>query len=376
MKTQAFEQPQSLTLSLRISQGLHNRLESIRKLASQRKGGNVSTSEIAKQLLESARADWLEVAELLRKPTENLLAIRRKAESGQPLTRVEWTAVAHYVREGVISHWKKALLSPESYIGILQAFQSVYELRVGTSDRDQIYLGNFPWECLPEGCKPSDPVTPDVVRRTVEETLRRASNSGSLYMAEHAARNLCVFLDEEKIAGITRLNEVLSPYWPVLWRVAARGHYLTRHEPVRETAKEQAHVYRPPIPSVREGGYTLSFERAAGNEFHLLLCFPGRRGPMYPMSQYPKLAEFRAMLAALAPDLEAPQHWDGEHFFGYVVKTDEETDFCFRAHNNGISFMFSRADWASVRELFRRGWEIPEIRLAWDALSLEYGELY
>jgi hypothetical protein len=375
MKTQAPEQLQSLTLSLRISQGLHDRLESIRKLASHRRGGSVSTSEIAKQLLESAQADWLEVAELLRKPSEALLAIRRKGESGQPLTRVEWTALAHYVREGVGTYSKKPL-TPGSYIGILQAFQAVYELRVGTSDRDQYYLGNFPLECRPQGYKPSDPVTPDVVRCTVEETLRRASKPGSLYVAEHAARNLFMFLEEENIAGVTRLNEVLSPYWPVLWRVAARGHYLTRHEPVREIAKEQAHVYRPPIPSVREGGYTLSFERAEGNEFHLLLCFPGRRGPMYPMSQYPKLAEFRAMLAAFGPDLEAPQDWNEEHFFGYVVKTDEETDFCFRAHNNGITFSFSRADWASVRELFRKGWEIPEIRLAWDALTLEYGELW
>lgn len=28
-----------------------------------------------------------------------------------------------------------------------------------------------------------------------------------------------------------------------------------------------------------------------------------------------------------------------------------------------------------VQALFRRAWELPEIRMAWDALTLEYGEL-
>ena len=73
--------PQSLTLSLRISEVLRKRLEGIRQHMAQKKGGNVSTSEIAKQLLESAREDRLEVVDLLAKATESLLTIRRKGEA-------------------------------------------------------------------------------------------------------------------------------------------------------------------------------------------------------------------------------------------------------------------------------------------------------
>ena len=47
----------------------------------------------------------------------------------------------------------------------------------------------------------------------------------------------------------------------------------------------------------------------------------------------------------------------------------------FRAHANGITFGFSGEEWKGVRELFHRAWEVPEVRVAWDALSLEYGEL-
>jgi hypothetical protein len=46
-----------------------------------------------------------------------------------------------------------------------------------------------------------------------------------------------------------------------------------------------------------------------------------------------------------------------------------------RAHRNGITFGLSEKEWKSVQALFRRAWELPEIRMAWDALTLEYGEL-
>ncbi len=73
---------QTQTLSLRISEVLRKRLEDIRKLTALRKGESVSTSEIAKQLLESAREDRFEVVELLNRPSEALLEIRRKGEAG------------------------------------------------------------------------------------------------------------------------------------------------------------------------------------------------------------------------------------------------------------------------------------------------------
>ncbi len=67
-------------------------------------GENVSTSEAAKQLLESAREDRLEVAELLADATVALAATRRKAEAGQSLSRAEWIVLAYYVQLGVESH--------------------------------------------------------------------------------------------------------------------------------------------------------------------------------------------------------------------------------------------------------------------------------
>ena len=371
---------QTQTLSLRISETLRKRLEDIRKLTALRKGENVSTSEIAKQLLESARGDRFETVELLSKPIEAVLEIRRKGEAGQMLSRAQWTVLAYYVQQGSEA-FSKNPLSRESYIGILNAFEAAHELRAKPSDHDEDYLGNLPIDCRPER-KPSDPVTPELVRKTVAETVRRLSNPATKWAPELAARNLYVLLDDEKLPGAAALNEVLSPYWPVLWRLAARGHYFVHRQPVRESGRRDM-VHRAAIPSVEEyfgpkktddAKYRLSFARGTGHDFDVLLSFPGPRGPLYPLAPYPMIAEFRAMLAALTPKARPPQHWDGEQFYGYVTERGNEPEFWFRAHANAITFGFSVEEWKAVRELFRRAWEVPEVRIAWDALSLEYGE--
>ena len=81
------------------------------------------------------------------------------------------------------------------------------------------------------------------------------------------------------------------------------------------------------------------------------------------------------MLAAFTPKSREHQRWNGEHFLGYVTEREKDREFWFRAHDNGITFGFSTEEWETVRELFRRAWEMPELRFAWDALSREYGEL-
>ena len=352
MKSPVPEPPsfqQSRTVSARISQMVSNRMEALRKHQERKKGGSVSISDIAKQLLESARDDRQEVAELLSKPTESLLSIRSKKESQLPLSRPEWTAVSYYVQQGSEA-FPKNPLSRESLATILQAFLSAYELRVGdSSGLDSYYLGNLPTECHPARRKPSDPVTPEVVKRTVAETLRRVNDPATKWVPTLAARNLYMLLEDEKLSGAAALDEVLSPYWPVLWRVAARGHYFVKREPLRAESWEESGWFPALSPLHEHFGtektiqtrYTLSFARGRGNEFDLLLSFPQPRKAMYPMGRYPMIAEFRAMLAGL-PKVQPLEAWNGEYFFGYVAEEDNENEFWFRARVKGISFGFSK----------------------------------
>jgi hypothetical protein len=210
----------------------------------------------------------------------------------------------------------------------------------------------------------------------VAETRKRLSDPEVKVESFFAARNLHILLEDEKLPAADTVSRALRPFWLVLWRLAARGHYFLTGEPLRAKSASQDSFYQPPIPSIKEGDYTLSFARGEGNDLSLLLSFPGPRGPMYPLNGYPKITEFRALLAALASDSPIPR-WEAEHFFGYVAASEDGKgkDYWFRANTNGISFGFSEKEWRAVHALFRRAWELPEIRMAWDALTLEYGEL-
>ena len=93
--------PQQQTLSLRISEGMRQRLERARQLISSKTGEIVSTSEIAERLLESAREERMEVVDLMADPTETLLQIRRKGEAEHVLSKADWTILAHFVQQGL-----------------------------------------------------------------------------------------------------------------------------------------------------------------------------------------------------------------------------------------------------------------------------------
>lgn len=374
--------PQQQTLSVRISDALRARLERARKLTAAKTGDYVSTSEIAKQLLESAREDRLDLVDMLADPTTALLQIRRKGESQHPLSQPEWTVLAHFVQQGVEFYSTKTpnAVSRDSWLAILDAFLAVYELRGERIEpEDAYYLTNLPQACRPavKRGEKAQAVTPDVVRRTVSETRRRVLDPGrTIGIPLFIGRNLYHLLEDTTLGGADAVNRALRPFWPVLWRLAARGHYAITQVPLREPSIRPEGLYRPPIPSITEGAYTLSFAGATGQDLSVLLSLPGAFGPLYPISGFPKIAEFRAMLTALASGSES-RSWTGLYFFGYARPQQPEpaTEVWFRAHDNGITFGFPLQDWITVEALFRRAWKLPDVRLMWEALTLEYGEL-
>ena len=123
--------PQQHTLSVRISDTL--RLERAKQLMVSTTGKRVSTSAIAKQFLESAREDRLELVDLLAHPTDTLLQIRRKGDAQQRLSRAEWSVLAHFVRHGVEAccPFTPNPLSRDSFLSILSLASAGSILSVG-----------------------------------------------------------------------------------------------------------------------------------------------------------------------------------------------------------------------------------------------------
>ena len=376
--------PQQPVISIRISETLRLRLETLRKIISLKSGQNVSTSEAAKQLLESARDDRLELVNLLSEPTDSLLRIRGKADSGLSLSQAEWTMVAHYCAVGAESFMNTAQgqISYETLAEILEAFLAAYAIarRPKKSPVDFVYLMSLPGDKQVEA--KAEDVGTDDVRRVVTRTIQMLRNPAQKRRKPIlAVRNLYRLLDEEKFSNIEKLNEVLWPHWSALWRVCARGHYSLHRKPLREKAPAETNdedfelAVRPALPSLEEGGYRLDLVREEGNEFSPRVQFPGALTPRYPVVGYPRIAEFRRLLEELDLERDLCQ-WQGHYFYAHteILENDERGVFFF-ARENGITFGFPMDHWQSIRNLFRRAWQAPEVIHTWEAQMLEYGEL-
>lgn len=380
--TQRPDTPQQQTLSVRINESLRRRLERARQLKAAQSGTPVSLSQVAKQLLESARDDRMEVVDLLADPTDALLRIRRKSDAQYALSRAEWTVLAHFVQHGLEGSSAIAVnsVSPVSIVGVLDAFLAVYDLRIEpASEFDTQYLSNLPAECRPATpirAARADRRSGEIVRHTVRETRRALTDRSITPAPLLIGRNLYLLLEEEQVRGAEDLNRALRPFWAVLWRLAARGHYIATQAPIRAREARRDGLYQPPIPPIREGAVTLSFARTEGPEFSVLLDFPGAHGPRYPITSYPRIAEFRNMLAAVDGN-DPGGFWNGPHFVAYVQRpaAEQSGGVWFRAQDNGITVGVSAEEWKSVQTLLRRAWDMPDISGAWDALAVEYGEL-
>lgn len=380
------DQRQSHTLSIRITDAMRHRLERARQLAAASTGRSVSMSDVAKQLLESAREDRLEVVDLLDAPTETLVQIRRKGEAGVALSRAEWTVLAYFVRYGLesCSITAPTTVSCQALAAVLAAFLAAYNLRTAPSAaQDAYYLGNLPEACRPAGADcggRGEHIEADLVRATVLEAHRRLSDPTIVVspgcLPLFVGRNLFALLDAELLTDSDALNRALSPYWSPLWTLAARGHFVVAQRPIRMPTALLDGLSLVPIPSITQGPFTLSFARGEGYDLSFLLSFPGQLGPRYPIRGYPAISEFCAMLMALVPDGPS-RAWNGRYFRADIVEGLEHGDTAvwFRAHDNGITFGCSVEEWHCLRDLVCHAWTLPDIRFIRDILVREYGEL-
>jgi hypothetical protein len=377
--------PQQPVISIRISDALRLRLETLRKIISLKSGQSVSTSEAAKQLLESARDDRLELVNLLSEPTDSLLRIRGKADSGLSLSQAEWTVVAHYTALGAESFMNTAQgqISYESLAEILEAFLAAYAIarRPKKSPLDSLYLRTLPGDKQVDA-KEIEDIGSDDVRRVVTRTIQMLRNPAQKRRKPIlSVRNLYTLLDEEKFSNVEKLNEALWPHWPALWRACARGHYSLHRKPLREKGPSETDdedfelAVQPALPSLEEGEYRLDLVREEGNEFSPRLQFPGTLTPRYPVVGYPRIAEFRRLLEELDLERDLCQ-WQGYYFYAHTaILENEDRGVFFFARENGIAFRFPMEHWQSIRNLFRRAWQAPEVIHTWEAQMLEYGEL-
>jgi predicted DNA-binding protein len=363
---------QQQTLSVRISDALRRRLENAREMFGRADGDSMSISEVAKRFLESAKDDYIEASELMGRPTETLLNLRSKWERGQSISRAEWQVLGCYLQEGCESHTEgPPVPNPESYAVLLEAFVAAHALlRSGKNhELDYEYLWNLVREPLSLEMDVKVEAIIKAARDRIRE-LREPSAAARKWAPVFVGRNLRFLFGDERLKAIEALNEKLRPYLPVLFRIAARGHYLREGRPVREQHVERDYTQaRPPAPRlVSVGDSNLSISIADNNEFSMLLDLEPQR-VLYPLEPYPVIREFAAMLKELQPG----ESWRSKEFFGYTAKGP--TAFNFRRRGNGIVVAFSAEEWQALGEMMDKALALPEMQPVLEDAALAYGEI-
>jgi hypothetical protein len=366
--------PQQQTLSIRISDAFREFLERSRQvMSSGGRGELVSTSDVAKMLLESAKEDRLdfrlEVAELQQDPTASLVAIRRK-QGRHPLSRSEWVFVGQYIQTATEDLRESATPPPaHSFIIVFEALLAVRSLRTDRgAGLDRYYLGNL---IVPAGSAINErQIDPEMVPQTVAALIEglRSEPAGSKPL--QAGRCLYIALRDEAISSVAELNQVLEPHVGGLYRLAARGHWMREGRPVRSLRDRRTVVGS--VPTAMQGGIRLSGSISSEGEISLAFSLD-ERNVLYPLGSFPEIREFVAM----AEQLPAAGNWSGAHFRGYAVEgagTAPQQLACYR-YRDGVVLGFSMEEWQHLRELLAAAMNSPKLRPFWEELELVYGEL-
>lgn len=378
---------QQQTLSIRVSEEVRSFLERARKQFSDTQGSNVSISDVAKVLLETAIEsrldDRLETTDLLANPTAALFGIRKKWEENQQLTRAEWIVLGQYIQSGCDTPSNDPELpTRESFAQLLEALLAIRELRQHHApELDHYYVTNLAGstkqgdQILTAGPEAAELVSA-VVRRMIQD-LRNAPGA-----ARHpfVGRNIYVALRDERLESVDSLNRVLRPFLPVLYRIAARGHWLVEHKPIRVKRKawEPLGVFPPFVPPVEIDDLRLTSSINDDGELHMLLSLRSRR-LLYPLGPFPQLREFHSMVKTLVRG----KTWNGQYFYAYTdqspgvsgLKGLTPNTFFFREYGKGVLIEFSGEEWNALRSAFDQVMSLAELRPAMDELALAYGDV-
>jgi hypothetical protein len=157
---------------------------------------------------------------------------------------------------------------------------------------------------------------------------------------------------------------------PQLFRLAARGHWIREHRPIR--VRNDGFAFVANIPPALAEGFRLTVSGTADADLSLNITMTARN-LTYPLVSYPQIREFAALLQQLEPG----HVWNGRQFSGSadVAGSDRSAWFHFRRYGDGVSVSLPESEWATLKSLFLAVLAEPTLQPILNELSLVYGEL-
>jgi hypothetical protein len=371
-------------ISLRLNEERIEVLERHRQALMEQLHRPVSLSEAAFLVLED-RVDTVEREtaryELLKNPAESLWKIRRQWEAEHTLSVAEWDMVAIYLQIGAEEQrqvppvWRLAAPGRASYLALVEAFSGLFQSQKKEVFEPHLWYyfanldGHHSGISFPED---DDGQRHKAVMQLIAVRKEQLQSEEDWKYPGSIGRCLLMAIQTEPESRL--IGQALAPFWTVLWRLAARGHWLRHHSPVRVVQPDPSGpAERRRLPAAIEArGLRLSFGDGGGGDIAFYLEFRPPRSFIYSILHYPELIEFHAMLEEFG-DLPA---WNGR-FFRAVVTTNEdsgEIKYTLWPKQQNVEIAFTDKEWLRLRDLFRQAWEKPEIAERLAALQLEYGE--
>jgi hypothetical protein len=264
-----------------------------------------------------------------------------------------------------------AIPSRESYLALLDAFETVYQKRrTHASPHVWSYFGNL--DGYLSGVQLSETDADQRHQALLDQIARQRQALRARdpwHPPGHVGRCFSLAVREEGVAS-TELDHSLAMYWPTLWGLAARGHWIRRQQPVRAPGSETPDLLHESAlpPPMTLGAFRLSFTPYGGPEFATSICMDGPRQPTVMLAHYPELMEFHAMLER---PLERP--WIGKYFRALTAKEEPGLRILWLKRLE-VAFQFSEADWEALRSLVGQAWQHPELQRWLVELRQQYGE--
>jgi hypothetical protein len=316
--------------------------------------------------------------EMLQTPTASLDRIRKRWAAEHTLTAAEWDVIAEYAQVATEAErlepcrCQPLIPSRHSYLVLLDVFERLSQRGDdNASPRAWQYFINLDGDATDLRRLDDD----DDQRH--QAVLRQLAHlKDRLRVAEPWERpgniGWCVrtAITKEGIDSVT-LDHRLASYWPTLWGLAARGHWLRHRQPVRAIGTAAMDATRDPLnlpDTMCTAGLSLSFAPSRTNDFTTDIYFGATRRVGCRIDRYPDWAEFRAML-----ENASDQPWNGRYFFT-VASAQESSRRTLWLKERRLSVDFSESEWCSLRDLVRQAWQSPELKPWLDELQQEYGE--
>lgn len=346
---------QQKLISFRVEDSFLQKFEALKERFSVG-GKKITTSDLARSLLEAAQVQHGEFGELLGDQVESIKHIQQLAQTRQPLRKAQWEFVAFLVHRAYQSH-RRQMVQGRYFKAALQAFATWRRLleREGLSSQsDEYFLSNL---------RRTD--TPDLLER-VDELVRTMPELVWTSQAEFGTRNFSVAMrDGIQAINALDLHDALEPFLTDLIPVAIRSVFMQTKKPLHEV--EQSYLSLP-IKPIESEHYSLSV-LSSGTSLTAALSLSTHRS-IHPINSFMQFQELSQILEEVTPENPST------HSETYWLAGPSVTGLAsYYLRYLGHQMNFSEAEFEQLRGVFRLARQQPDLRAALAKMAAIYGDI-